>query len=131
MFRGTSGNENLHHGQFATASQRETRHSGNDWLSDGSELCPVAQEVGLVCVCILLVLHLLDVCTRRKSFLGAGQNDGTDRRIIVGILGRLVQLVEERRVQCVERFGSVECDQFDACSGRGYENVLVVLALRG
>lgn len=87
----------------------------------------MTEKVGLVCICVLLVLHLLDVGSCSEGLFGTGEDDGAHLGIIVGDLGGLVELVEECRVESVECLGSVQSDEGDAF-GRGRdENVLVLL----
>lgn len=127
--------------QGKSSTYRIPTHRRDNRLPKRTHFGPVRQKVSLVHLSELLVLHLLDVCSRRKGFLGAGEDDGADR--VVGGKGAEggVELVEKHRIEgcstkegsvssggeegeerTVERFGTVERDEGDAGSGRRDED---------
>lgn len=94
-----------------------------------------------------LVLHLLNigarcvVCRRfktttpmpresrtSKGLLGASEDDGTDLLVSVDETEGLVELSDQRAVNCVQRLGAMERHERDARIGARREDVLVLLA---
>ncbi len=106
--------EVAHHRQFAAAAQREAGDRRDHRLARARDVLPARDEVAEEDVGEGLVLHLLDVGAGGEGLLRAGEHHGADRRIGLEALERLVEVVDQRAVQRVERLRPVETDEADA-----------------
>ena len=77
-------------------------YCADDGLLDTVHLGPVTQELRLVHLCELLVLHFLDVGTGSESFLGSSQDDCADAVVCVNLGHSIVELMEELGVEGIQ-----------------------------
>ena len=61
----------------------------------------MVKEIILISVGECFVFHFFNVCSGGESFFGTGKDDCSDRGVIVGSFGGVVELVEEGRVEGV------------------------------
>lgn len=76
--------------------------SSDDGLPELSHLGPVTQEVLLVDIGELLVLHLLDIGTRCERLVASRDDDSSDGIVAGNGVESRVQFVEESRVEGCE-----------------------------
>ena len=109
--------KSAHHRQLAAAAEREARHCGDERLARPRDIVPAADEVAEVHLGEAALLHLLDVGPGGEGLVGAGQHHGADRRIRLESAERLVEFLDQRAVERVQRLRPIEADEPDAAVG--------------
>lgn len=104
-------NEVAHHGKLAAATQCVARDGGNDGLLDlRRQQRPRLDERLGIRLGEGQRRHLLNICARRKRLLRAGEDNNGGVVGGIEVVERLVELVDERGAEGVERLGSVQSD---------------------
>ena len=101
-----------HHRHFTAAAQREAGDSSDYRLAGGFDAFPVAgDEIGLVGVHVIEILHEANVGSCGEGFFVTGDDDTAD--VFVGFEGvdRGTDAVDYVIVQCIHRFRAIDADQ--------------------
>ncbi len=106
--------EVAHHGELAAASQGESGDRRDNGLAAAGRLVPGRELFFEVPVDEAPRLHFLDVRSRGEGFLAAGYDNGANGVVGFKSFQCVGKLVNERTVQRVQRFGSIERNDADA-----------------
>ena len=91
-----------HHGKLAAAAERMAGNRGDDRLFEFGNALPGTDEIALLRVHVVLLLHLRDVSTRGKHPIRAGQHDRGDIGIGIESLERLIEFVDDLPIQRID-----------------------------
>ena len=124
--RGVGGEDDIaHHGELASAAEGVSRDGGDHRRAHRREARPLAEVIVHRHLEARLVGHLLDVGAGGERLLRPGQHDGADALVGVEAGGGVDDLAHHRRVERVERLGTVEGDPADAAARVGTDGLVV------
>ncbi|KPY96403.1 hypothetical protein ALO94_200977 [Pseudomonas syringae pv. spinaceae] len=109
-----SQNEVTHQCQFTATAQRETGHGRDHRFTPRGHSVTFTKQVIEVDLRVRELDHFLDVSPRSEGFLRAGQHDTANGAVRLELVKRVVQLVDQTGIQCVQGLGTVQSDQPDA-----------------
>jgi len=98
------------HGELAAAAERVARDRRDDRLAAIADAVERRDEIAAIGLDEGLLVHLLDVDAGGKRLLAAGDDDAADFRIGLEAVKRAVELLDEERIQRVQRMRPDERD---------------------